>query len=235
MIDATKKITDPGTIEVTASVTCNGSSYELEKSQIAKAVPNPVLGDCKLVSGYGYMLNNETITVNAPVENNYGRCTVGYTRSGTDSYPTGVISFQSAYNTTTYNTIAARATCNNLPTQTAPCPSVTVYPATAVGPTPATKLVVYDKAGCNNANPGGSFNLQTGATILEVSCRHNDDGNTMPSTLACSGTGTITLNGTNLVFDNFTSHPINGGEKITEVTRFLIQKNTGADFTCMLW
>jgi hypothetical protein len=87
MVNALGKIGKSGTITVTASITCNEEPYELEDKTIT-VVPNINLIATNVTCEVGPVVLNDgatrimhedqTLTVNATVKDDYGRCTMKY-------------------------------------------------------------------------------------------------------------------------------------------------------------
>jgi hypothetical protein len=190
------------------------------------------------------MLTSESITVNASVENNYGRgCTIQYSLSGnfTSNNTTGVLALTSG----TQNNISARiVTCtSNQPTpNTTKCPTVTVAPANAE--------LLKTNEGCPYDPP---VTVTAGKpAVLEVSCTFpNEDPNEpikRPWAFACENDNSepnMTFNGISNfemgvnVFNNWWHFqlPLAGGENVqlTETTRFLFTKTGGGNLTCRFY
>jgi hypothetical protein len=159
-------------VRATAVVTCPHIG-ELELDGIsAEVLPNPVIGDCKLIGDWDAMMfKKDTLFMSVPIENNYGRCKVQNDTLPLKNYSGKV------------NDITAKIVCG----------------ATTTDKKCNEEIFVADKFAeikeCHNPR----VQIGPGITIVEITC---SDGDTPAKTFGCdcsggdwSTTNMFTLNG----------------------------------------
>jgi len=162
-------------VRATAVVTCEHiGEFELDGIS-AEVLPDPVLGDCKLIGNWDAMMfKKDTLFMSVPIENNYGRCKVQNDTLPLKNYSGKV------------NDITAKVVCGTTTTNKKCSEEVFV----------ADKFAEIKE--CHNPR----VQIGPGITIVEITCK---DGDTPAKTFGCdcpsgngndwSATNIFTING----------------------------------------
>ena len=153
-------------VRATAVVTCSViGEHELELAGIsAEVLPDPVLGNCKLIGNWeAMMFKKDTLFMSVPIENNYGRCKVQNDTLPLKNYSGKV------------NDLTAKVVCG----------------ATTTNKKCSEEVFVADKFAeiktCHNPR----VQIGPGITVVEITCK---DGDTPAKTFGCDCSGKDTPN-----------------------------------------
>jgi len=165
--------TKPGTpVKAIAVVKCEYTGEFKLDSISADVLPDYEIGDCALAGdSKSTMRSDETLTLDIPVSNNYGRCNkIEYALSGSDYVEENSFPLTS-YGNSDLDKIYASVTCGTAAPVTKKCPTVSV-----------ASYIQFDKciSGDNNKE---AFTIKKGKTIIKFACNsHRSD-----YYMSCSG------------------------------------------------
>ncbi|MDR2595635.1 MAG: hypothetical protein LBC87_12775 [Fibromonadaceae bacterium] len=145
-------------VRATAIATCTSGKFELGGIS-AEVLPDPVLGDCKLIGNWeAMMFKKDTLFMSVPIENNYGRCKVQNDTLPLKNYSGKV------------NDITAKVVCGTTTTNKKCSEEVFV----------ADKFAEIKE--CHNPR----VQIGPGITVVEITCK---DGDTPAKTFGCDCSG----------------------------------------------